>query len=44
MPDYLHNHPEFDDLIRAVEQEKGVNAFLVAKDVWMMQVLYGLMK
>ena len=44
MPDYLHNHPEFDDLIRAVEQEKGVNAFLVAKDYWMMHVLYSLKK
>jgi hypothetical protein len=44
MPNYLHNHPEFDDLLRAVGREKGIDAFLVAKDYWIMHVLYGLKK
>lgn len=42
MPDYLHNHPEFDDLLRAVGQAKGIDPFLVAKDYWIMHVLYAL--
>lgn len=44
MPDYLHNHPEFDDLLRAVGQEKSIDASLIAKDYWIMHVLYGLKK
>lgn len=42
MPDYLHNHPEFNDLIRAVGKEKGIEPYLVEKDYWIMNVLHGL--
>lgn len=42
MPDYLHNHPEFKDLLRAVEHERNIESSLVEKDYWMMHVLYGL--
>jgi hypothetical protein len=40
--DYLHNHPEFADLIRIVAQEKGIAPALVEKDYWIMHCLYGL--
>ncbi len=42
MPDYLHNHPEFKELLRTVEHEKGIERSLVEKDYWIMHVLYGL--
>jgi len=42
MPDYLHNHPEFNELLRAVEREKKIERSLVEKDYWIMHVLYGL--
>ncbi len=40
--DYLHNHPEFADLIRIVADEKGIDPALVEKDYWIMHCLYGL--
>lgn len=40
--DYLHNHPEFADLIRIVANEKGIDPALVEKDYWIMHCLYGL--
>lgn len=40
--DFLHNHPQFEDLIRIVAEEKGINAALVEKDYWIMHCLYGL--
>src|SRR5215470_10739094 len=40
--DYLHNHPEFSDLIRIVADERGIDPALVEKDYWIMQCLYGL--
>lgn len=40
--DYLHNHPQFADLIRIVAQEKGIDPALVEKDYWIMHFLYGL--
>jgi Nucleotidyl transferase AbiEii toxin, Type IV TA system len=40
--DFLHNHPEFADLIRIVAQEKGIDPALVEKDYWIMHCLYGL--
>ena len=40
--DYLHNHPEFLDLIRIVAREKGIAPALVEKDYWIMHGLYGL--
>ena len=42
MSDYLHKHPDFNDLIRAVGQEKGIESYLVEKDYWIMNVLHGL--
>jgi len=42
MPDYLHHHPEFEKLLRAVEHEKKIERSLVEKDYWIMHVLHGL--
>jgi Nucleotidyl transferase AbiEii toxin, Type IV TA system len=42
--DYLHNHPEFADLIRIVAEEKGIDPALIEKDYWIMHCLYGLQK
>ncbi|MCK4907971.1 MAG: nucleotidyl transferase AbiEii/AbiGii toxin family protein [Spirochaetes bacterium] len=44
MSDYLHNHPEFKELLRAVEHEKSIDSSLIEKDYWIMHVLYGLQK
>ncbi|MCK5606001.1 nucleotidyl transferase AbiEii/AbiGii toxin family protein [Candidatus Pacearchaeota archaeon] len=44
MSDYLHNHPEFKELLRAVEHEKSIESSLIEKDYWIMNVLYGLQK
>jgi hypothetical protein len=41
-PDYLHNHPEFADLIRIVAEQKGIASALVEKDYWIMHCLHGL--
>lgn len=40
--DYLHNHPEFSELIRIVAQQKSIDPALVEKDYWIMHCLYGL--
>ena len=40
--DYLHNHPQFDDLIQIVAEENGIDPALVEKDYWIMHCLYGL--
>lgn len=40
--DYLHNHPQFADLIRIVAAAKGIDPALVEKDYWIMHCLYGL--
>ena len=42
--DYLHNHPQFPDLIRIVADEKGIVPALVEKDYWIMHCLYGLQR
>lgn len=44
MPDYLHNHREFEQLIRIVADEQKVDPYLVEKDYWIMHVLYGLIE
>ncbi len=41
---YLHELKEFSDLLRIIEEESGVLAYLVEKDYWLMHVLYGLQK
>lgn len=40
--DFLHNHPEFADLVRIVAEQKGIDPALVEKDYWIMHCLYGL--
>ena len=40
--DYLHNHPDFADLIRIVGEERAIVPALVEKDYWIMHCLYGL--
>src|SRR5712691_10241852 len=40
--DFLHNHPEFADLIRIVAEQRGIAPALVEKDYWIMHCLYGL--
>lgn len=40
--DYLHNHPQFADLIRIVAEENGIDPALVEKDYWVMHCLHGL--
>jgi hypothetical protein len=41
---YLHDHKDFPDLLRIIEEEKGILAALVEKDYWIMHSLYGLGK
>ena len=40
--DYLHEHPQFAELIRIVAAEKGIDPSLVEKDYWIMHGLHGL--
>ncbi len=40
--DFLHNHKDFPDLLRILENETGIQATLIEKDYWIMHVLYGL--
>ncbi|MGV9004438.1 nucleotidyl transferase AbiEii/AbiGii toxin family protein [Flavobacterium sp.] len=42
MTDYLHNHKDFQALLRIVGQELNIEPILVEKDYWIMHVLYGL--
>ena len=39
---YLHNHKDFPDLLRILEDETGILAGLIEKDYWIMHVLHGL--
>lgn len=39
---FLHNDPDFKDLINQVSEEISISPFLVEKDYWIMQALYGL--
>jgi len=41
---YLHQHKDFQALLRIVADEKGILPTLVEKDYWIMHVLYGLTK
>ena len=40
--EFLHNHPQFADLIRIVAYDQGIAPALVEKDYWIMQSLHGL--
>lgn len=42
MSDYLHNHKNFQDLLRIIGAELQIEPELVEKDYWIMHVLYGL--
>ncbi len=42
MPDYLHKHKDFPELLRIVGAELSIDPGLVEKDYWIMQSLYGL--
>lgn len=42
--DFLHNHPQFDDLIRILADQRGIVPALVEKDYWIMQSLHGLQR
>lgn len=39
---YLHDHPDFPELIRILADEMNVDPSLIEKDYWIMQSLYGL--
>ena len=40
--DFLHDHPQFAELIRIVARQKRIDPALVEKDYWIMHCLYGL--
>lgn len=44
MPDYLHNHKDFNALLRIVGNELKIDPGLIEKDYWIMHSLYGLKK
>ncbi|MBX9621550.1 MAG: nucleotidyl transferase AbiEii/AbiGii toxin family protein [Alphaproteobacteria bacterium] len=39
---YLHNHPDFSELIRIVGEERSIDPALIEKDYWIMHCLFGL--
>jgi hypothetical protein len=39
---FLHELKDFPALLRIIEEETGIDAYLVEKDYWLMHVLYGL--
>ena len=43
-PIYLHDHQDFGELLRIVEERENIVAALVEKDYWIMHCLYGLKK
>lgn len=42
MTEYLHNNPNFDDLILILSNEMSINPILIVKDYWIMHCLHGL--
>lgn len=42
--DFLHNHPQFAELIRIVADARRIDPALVEKDYWIMHCLYGLQR
>ena len=42
--EYLHQLPDFPELIRIVSDELSINPVLVEKDYWIMHCLYGLQR
>lgn len=41
---YLHDHPEFGNLLNILWEETGIERGLIEKDYWIMHCLYGLKK
>jgi hypothetical protein len=39
---FLHEHRDFPELLRIIEEETGILAHLVEKDYWIMHCLHGL--
>jgi hypothetical protein len=44
MLDFIHNDPEFKELLSIVSSKKGIDITLVEKDYWIMHALYSLQK
>ena len=42
MLDFIHNDPEFKELLSIVSSIKGIDVTLVEKDYWIMHTLYSL--
>jgi hypothetical protein len=42
MPDFIHNDPEFKELLAIVSGKERIDPALVEKDYWIMHILYGL--
>jgi len=42
MLDFIHNYPEFKELLSIVTTKKGIDITLVEKDYWIMHALYSL--
>ena len=42
MPDFLHERPDFDQLLALVADERELDPILVEKDYWIMHCLWGL--
>jgi hypothetical protein len=42
MLDFIHNDPEFKELLSIVSNKKGIDITLVEKDYWIMHALYSL--
>jgi hypothetical protein len=42
MPDFIHNDPEFKELLAIVSEKERIVPTLVEKDYWIMHTLYGL--
>lgn len=40
--DYLHNHPDFPELLRIVGEENSIDPALIEKDYWIMHCPFGL--
>ena len=44
MNNFIHNDPEFNDLLSIVANQKKIDIALIEKDYWIMHVLYSLQK
>ena len=42
MLDFIHNDPEFKELLTIVSSQKGIDITLIEKDYWIMHALYSL--